>query len=60
MRGWKVGFWWGGEGLHKIGGDDAGDCTHYCSTPFLWAPLWRSVRLGVEYRDARLRPAVMG
>ena len=26
--------------LHKICGSDVGDCIHFCSTPFLWAPLW--------------------
>lgn len=26
----------------------AADCTHYCSTPFLWMPLWRSLRVALE------------
>lgn len=25
-----------------------GECTHFCSTPFLWYPLWRSLRLAME------------
>lgn len=25
-----------------------GECTHFCSTPFLWYPLWRSLRLSME------------
>jgi hypothetical protein len=26
------------------------DCTHYCSTPLLWNPLWRSLRLAMDDR----------
>jgi hypothetical protein len=26
------------------------ECTHYCSTPFLWMPLWRSFRLAMEWK----------
>jgi hypothetical protein len=29
------------------------DCTHFCTSPFLWMPLWRSIRLGLEYQMAR-------
>jgi len=29
--------------LHK-----ANECTHYCSTPYLWYPIWRSLRLSME------------
>jgi len=29
--------------LHK-----ANDCTHYCSTPHLWYPIWRSLRLSMQ------------
>jgi len=25
-----------------------GDCTHYCHTPYLWLPVWRSLRLAVD------------
>lgn len=25
-----------------------GECTHFCSTPFLWLPLWRSFRLAMD------------
>jgi hypothetical protein len=25
-----------------------GECTHYCSTPHLWNPLWRSLRLAMN------------
>ena len=31
------------ELLHK-----ANECTHYCSTPYLWYPIWRSLRLSME------------
>lgn len=24
------------------------DCTHYCHTPFMWLPIWRSLRLAVD------------
>jgi len=24
------------------------DCTHFCQTPFVWMPLWRSLRLAVD------------
>lgn len=24
------------------------DCTHYCHTPYLWLPLWRSLRLSLD------------
>jgi hypothetical protein len=27
-----------------------GECTHYCSTPHLWNPLWRSLRLAMDRR----------
>lgn len=26
------------------------ECTHYCSTPHLWIPLWRSLRLSMDRR----------
>jgi hypothetical protein len=29
--------------LHK-----ANECTHYCSTPYLWYPIWISLRLSME------------
>jgi hypothetical protein len=25
-----------------------GECTHFCSTPFLWMPVWRSLRLAMD------------
>ena len=25
-----------------------GECTHFCSTPFLWMPIWRSLRLAMD------------
>lgn len=25
-----------------------GECTHYCSTPYLWLPIWRSLRLALD------------
>ena len=24
------------------------DCTHFCSTPFLWLPIWRSIRMAMD------------
>jgi hypothetical protein len=35
--------------LHPYDDDDegGGDCTHYCSSPFLYMPLWRSIRVGI-------------
>lgn len=31
--------------LHDLHPDE---CTHYCSTPFLWIPIWRSLRLAMD------------
>lgn len=28
---------------HDLHPRDLGDCTHYCSAPMLWAPLWHSI-----------------
>ncbi len=28
------------------------ECTHYCSTPFLWMPVWRSLRLAMDRKWA--------
>ena len=28
--------------------DTYGECTHYCSTPFLWMPLWRTIRISMD------------
>jgi len=25
------------------------ECTHFCSTPHLWSPIWRSLRLAMEW-----------
>lgn len=33
--------------LRPIGG---GDCTHFCSNPFVWKPLWRSLRLALDFK----------
>jgi hypothetical protein len=30
------------------GEETGGDCTHYCSSPFLYLPLWRSIREGIQ------------
>jgi hypothetical protein len=45
--------------LHPLAdeGDDTADCTHYCSTPYLWMPLWRSLRLALE-RKLELSPVM--
>jgi hypothetical protein len=41
--------------LHQIRLQDSAksflDCTHYCHSPFQWMPIWRSIRLGLEYQD---------
>jgi len=34
--------------LHPQG--QVGDCTHYCSSPFLYMPLWRSLRLLLDFK----------
>jgi hypothetical protein len=26
------------------------ECTHYCSTPHIWYPLWRSLRLSMDWK----------
>ena len=39
------------HGLHpyeEAGGGKGGDCTHYCSTPFVYYPLWRSIRMALQ------------
>jgi hypothetical protein len=38
--------------LHPIeaGKEGQPDCTHFCSTPYLWLPVWRSLRLALERR----------
>lgn len=40
--------------LHPIeaGRNGEPDCTHFCSTPYLWLPVWRSLRLALERRLA--------
>jgi hypothetical protein len=25
-----------------------GDCSHFCTTPSLWMPLWRTLRLALD------------
>jgi hypothetical protein len=32
--------------LHEL--HAAGDCSHFCTTPSLWLPLWRHLRLAVD------------
>lgn len=27
---------------------DKQDCTHFCHTPFVWLPIWRHLRIGME------------
>jgi hypothetical protein len=29
------------------------DCTHYCSSPYVYYPLWRSLRFAIERQFAR-------
>ena len=28
--------------------ESQGECTHYCSSPLLWVPLWRTLRIAVD------------
>ena len=32
-----------------------GECTHYCSTPHIWYPLWRSLRLSMDWKFGGLQ-----
>ena len=34
--------------LHGLGND----CTHYCGSPFLYQPIWRSLRLAMDRQYA--------
>lgn len=34
-------------GFHELH-PDRKDCTHFCSTPFLWVPVWRGLRLAID------------
>ncbi|CAB9521094.1 expressed unknown protein [Seminavis robusta] len=34
------------------GGGGGGDCTHYCSSPFLYLPLWKSMQYAMSSQDA--------
>ncbi len=41
------------HGIHPVNHGDFknatnGECTHYCSTPFLWMPLWRTMRISLD------------
>ena len=36
--------------MHRFHGGT--DCTHYCSTPILYAPLWRSLRIAMDRQFA--------
>lgn len=33
-----------------------GDCTHYCYSPYLWWPFWRSLRMAMDRRFDTLLP----
>jgi GDSL/SGNH-like Acyl-Esterase family found in Pmr5 and Cas1p len=34
---------------HRKRGDEvSNDCTHYCQTPYLWWPIWRSLRIAMD------------
>jgi hypothetical protein len=33
------------------------ECTHYCANPFIWQPIWRSLRLAMQ-RTAKYLPLV--
>ena len=39
--------------LHPRDKEGSDDCTHYCSSPHVYYPLWRSLRLAMERRFAR-------
>ena len=34
--------------MHPYLSEDVQDCTHYCSSPFLYLPLWRSLRFAMD------------
>ena len=34
--------------LHDLHSSNGDDCSHYCSTPSLWLPLWRTLRLAID------------
>lgn len=36
--------------LHDLHNTNSKDCTHYCHTPIWSTPLWRSVRLAIDYK----------
>lgn len=36
--------------FHDLHQQSRNDCTHYCSTPYLWYPIWRSLRLSMEVK----------
>lgn len=42
------------SGLHHLHNPGTQDCTHFCSTPFLWMPIWHGLRLGIQ-KAVRLR-----
>ena len=35
-------------GSHPYDEEKGGECTHYCTTPFLWMPLWRTLRIAMD------------
>jgi hypothetical protein len=42
------------HGMHPRDGGFQ-DCTHYCSSPYVYYPLWRSLRFAMERQFARSR-----
>ena len=36
------------HGSHPYDEKIGGECTHYCTTPFLWMPLWRTLRIAMD------------
>jgi hypothetical protein len=34
-----------------------GECTHFCSTPLLWVPLWRTLRITMDTALSSIQPS---
>ncbi|CAB9518883.1 expressed unknown protein [Seminavis robusta] len=41
------------HGMHPLQGEDTHDCTHYCSSPYVYYPIWRSLRFAMERQFAQ-------
>ena len=36
------------HGSHPYDEEIGGECTHFCTTPLLWIPLWRTLRIAMD------------